>query len=356
MKRGAHIVLLPGDGIGPEVVSEARRVLEACGQRFGHRFGFETHRIGGVAIDETGTALPDETLDACRRADAVLLGAVGGPKWDDPRALERPETGLLGLRRALDLYGNIRPVKPNAASNDASVLRPEAIAGVDVVVVRELTAGLYFGTPRGCEQTAAGTRAVDTLAYTDREIARIVRLAFSMARERERRLTSVDKANVLASSRLWRQVVEDVAEDYPDVAFEHQLVDSMAMRLLTEPRSFDVIVTENMFGDILSDEAAVLAGSLGMLPSASLGEGTAALYEPVHGSAPHIAGRNRANPLGAISSGALLLRYSLGLDDVARRLEAAVEAALASGARTADLGGSLSTSEMGQAVVDRLDG
>jgi 3-isopropylmalate dehydrogenase len=350
----ADIVLLPGDGIGPEVVAEARAVLEAVAAAGGHQFEFSTHLLGGCAIDATGTALPDDTLVACRRADAVLLGAVGGPKWDDPNASVRPEQGLLGLRKALDLFANLRPIFVHPALAAASPLKEDRLAGVDILVIRELTGGLYFGQPRKREQTADGVRAIDTLEYTDTEIRRVVRLAFQLAGDRRKHVTSVDKANVLESSRLWRQVASAVGQEYPSVTLVHQLVDSAAMRLITSAAEFDVIVTENMFGDILTDEASVLTGSLGMLPSASLGEGRRGLYEPIHGSAPDIAGRGIANPLGTILSAALLLRHSLGLDDQARAVERAVHEAVAEGARTGDLGGTLSTAAMGEAVRRRL--
>ncbi len=352
----AKIVSLPGDGIGPEVVAEARAVLQLVAEQRGHELTFEEHLVGGCAIDETGTALPDETLDACRRSDAVLLGAVGGPKWDDPTAAVRPEQGLLGLRKSLGLFGNLRPVKAHPSLIDASPLKPERVKGVDILVVRELTGGIYFGEPRLREKLVGGVRAVDTLEYTDIEIRRVVRLAFRIAQGRRRRVTSVDKANVLESSRLWRQVTDEVATEFPDIALDHQLVDAAAMRLITSATDFDVIVTENMFGDILSDEASVLTGSLGMLPSASLGEGSLGLYEPCHGSAPDIAGTGAANPLGTILSAAMLLRHSLDLEDEARAIARAVHYAIADGARTADLGGDLGTEAMGDAVRARLNG
>jgi 3-isopropylmalate dehydrogenase len=352
----ARIVLLPGDGIGPEVVAEGARVLAAVGAKFGHAFDFATHLVGGCAIDAAGTALPDATLAACRESDAILLGAVGGPKWDDPQAKVRPEQGLLGLRKALALYANLRPVKAIPALVDASPLRPERIAGVDLLVVRELTGGLYFGEPRFREARGGVVRAVDTLEYTDVEIRRVLRLAFRLAAGRRGVVTSVDKANVLETSRLWREIAVEVGREFPAVRLEHQLVDSAAMRLVTNAASFDVVVTENMFGDILSDEASVLAGSLGLLPSASLGDGPRGLYEPIHGSAPDIAGRGVANPLGTISSVALLLRWSLGLEAEAAAVERAVDAALAAGARTADLTRTnpLSTRAMGDAVLAQL--
>ena len=352
----AKIALTPGDGIGPEVVNEARLVLEAVAGRHGHQFQFSEHLLGGCAIDAKGTAMPDETLAACSAADAVLLGAVGGPKWDDPEAKVRPEQGLLAIRKALGLYANVRPVRPYPALAALSPLKPERVAGVDFVVIRELTGGLYFGTPKGRTMTPEGERAVDTLVYTEMEIRRIVQLAFRMAQQRRRLVTSVDKANVLESSRLWRKVAIEIGREHPDVKLEHQLVDSCAMRLITHAAQFDVIVTENMFGDILTDEAAVLAGSLGVLPSASLGAGRLGLYEPIHGSAPDIAGKGIANPVGTVLSAALLLRHSLGLEDEARAIEAAVSAALDAGCHTADLGARqpLTTAQMGAAIRDRL--
>jgi 3-isopropylmalate dehydrogenase len=351
----ARIVLLGGDGIGPEVVAEGRAVLDAIAATRGHAFAFEEKLIGGAAIDATGGALPDDTLAACRAADAVLLGAVGGPRWDSPSASVRPEQGLLAIRRGLGLYANLRPVRVHPSLAGASPLKPERTAGVDLLFVRELTGGLYFGQPRGrAPINGGGTRVVDTLEYSDGEIRRVVRLAFQLAARRKKRVTSVDKANVLESSRLWREIAIEVARDFPDVVLEHQLVDSCAMRLLTHAASFDVIVTENLFGDILTDEAAALAGSLGLLPSASLGETTRGLYEPIHGSAPDIAGRGLANPLGTIKSAALLLRHSLGLEDEALAVERAVDRVLDEGLGTPDLGGRLSTRELGTAVIARL--
>jgi 3-isopropylmalate dehydrogenase len=355
MKK-ANIVLLAGDGIGPEVVGEGRRVLERVAARFGHEFVFSEQLLGGAAIDAKGEALPSETLQACEGANAILLGAVGGPKWDDPRAKVRPEQGLLGIRRALGLYANLRPVKVHPALASSSPLKAERIEGVDILFVRELTGGLYFGKPRFRETVDGKTRAVDTLEYTDEEIRRVVRLAMRLAGGRRKLVTSVDKANVLESSRLWREVAMDVARETPSVRLEHQLVDSAAMRLVTSPKAFDVVVTENMFGDILTDEAAVIAGSLGLLPSASLGDGTRGLYEPIHGSAPDIAGMGVANPIGTIMSVAMLLRHSLGLEEEARAVERAVDAAITAGARTKDMGTerSISTREMGAAVIAQL--
>jgi 3-isopropylmalate dehydrogenase len=354
----ATIVLLPGDGIGPEVVREARAVLVTVAERFGHELFFSEHLIGGSAIDVTGTALPPQTIEACQASDAILLGAVGGPKWDDPRAKVRPEQGLLGLRRALGLYANLRPVRPFPELASCSPLRPERVADVDMIVVRELTGGLYFGQPRLREKIEGGVRAVDTLEYTDAEIRRVARVAFQLASQRRRHVTSVDKANVLESSRLWREVVTEVASEFPGVKLEHQLVDSAAMKLVTHARSFDVIVTENLFGDILTDEAAVLSGSLGLLPSASLGEGTRGLYEPIHGSAPDIEGKGIANPIGTILSAAMLLRHSLGLRKEADAIERAVSGVIADGLRTSDLDASraASTTAMGESIRKRIEG
>jgi 3-isopropylmalate dehydrogenase len=354
----ASVVLLPGDGIGPEVIAEGRRVLERIAARFGHEFVFSEQLIGGVAIDAAGEPLPKATLAACEQADAVLLGAVGGPKWDDPRAKVRPEQGLLAIRRALGLYANLRPVRVHPSLAPSSPIKPERVEGVDILFIRELTGGLYFGKPRLREKVGDRTRAVDTLEYTDEEVRRVVALAFRLAAGRRKLVTSVDKANVLESSRLWREVAIEVGAAHPAIKLEHQLVDSAAMRLITAPKSFDVIVTENMFGDILTDEASVLAGSLGLLPSASIGDGRRGLYEPIHGSAPDIAGRGIANPLGTIASTALLLRHSLSLEEEGRAVERALDAAIEGGARTADMATDkpLSTQAMGAAVCERLAG
>ncbi len=351
------IVVLPGDGIGPEVTAEAVKVLRAIGDRFGHTFNLEEHPFGGASIDLTGEPVSEETLRRCKAADAVLLGAVGGPKWDNPSATVRPEKGLLRTRKELGLYTNLRPVRVYPGLLGASPLRPERLAGADLLIVRELTGGLYFGQPQGIFEEGQIRRAVDTMAYSTPEIERVARVAFEAARARRKRLASVDKANVLATSQLWRQVVTAISADYPDVQVEHVLVDAAAMRLITAPGSFDVLVTENTFGDILSDEASVLAGSLGILPSASLGTGTIGLYEPIHGTAPDIAGRGIANPLGAILSVAMLLRHSCNLPAEAEAVEKAVGLAIEEGLRTADLssnGPPLSTSAMGDAIVARL--
>ena len=350
----AKIVLLPGDGIGPEVVAAAVRVLKAIETKFGHTFTFTEEMIGGCSIDKHGAALTDSALKACQAADAVLLGAVGGPKWDDPTAKERPEKGLLALRKGLGVFANLRPVKVYPNLTDASPLRPEKLAGVDMVVVRELTGGVYFGEPKGRETVDGVTRAVDTMAYTDPEIRRIVDMAFQLAGGRKKKVTSVDKANVLESSRLWRQVTAEVAKNYPDIKMENMLVDTAAMRLVSNPSEFDVVVTENMFGDILTDEAAVLSGSMGLLPSASLGSGGPGLYEPIHGSAPDIAGKGIANPVGTILSSAFMLRYSLKLEKEAAAVEAAVEKTIASSTLTADLGGKANTKEVTDSILANL--
>ncbi len=344
MTQTYNVCLLPGDGIGPEIIAEGRKVLDAVGEKHGTRFAYTEALLGGCAIDATGTALPDETLRAAEAADAVLLAAVGGPKWDttDP-GQPRPEQGLLGIRKALGLYANLRPVRIFNALADASTLKPEFIAGVDLVIVRELTGGLYFGArerfydEEGCGTDGAhGQRAYDTLEYREYEIERIVRHAFDTARKRRRRVHSIDKANVLETSRLWREVTHRVAADYPDVELSDMLVDNAAMQLVNDPAQFDVVVTENMFGDILSDEASMLTGSLGMLASASLGDGTA-LYEPSHGSAPDIAGQGIANPLAQILSVEMMLRYSFGMDEAADDIARAVEKVLDEGWRTGDI-------------------
>jgi 3-isopropylmalate dehydrogenase len=350
----ASIVVLGGDGIGPEVTAEAVRVLEVVARRGGHAFGFTPHLMGGCSIDAHGAALTDETLAACRAADAVLLGAVGGPKWDDPTAKVRPEQGLLGLRKGLGVFANLRPVRVHPRLVDASPIRPERLAGVDILVIRELTGGLYFGQPKGRERKGGVERAVDTLEYQDFEVRRVVELAFQLAERRKRKVTSVDKANVLESSRLWRQIATEIGKARTGVALDHMLVDTAAMRLVTSPAQLDVVVTENMFGDILTDEASVLAGSMGMLPSASIGASGPGLYEPIHGSAPDIAGKGIANPIGTILSAAMLLRHSLGLEAEAGWIEKAVDDVIEAGARTADLGGKLGTREMADRILAKL--
>jgi 3-isopropylmalate dehydrogenase len=350
----ATIAVLAGDGIGAEVTAEAVRALQKVASRFDHRFEFESALVGGAAIDATGAPLPPATLALATRADAILLGAVGGPQWSDPNAAVRPEQGLLQLRKALGLFANLRPVVPHPAVLDASPIKAELLRGVDIMVVRELTGGIYFG-----EKTRTATEAVDICRYSVFEIERVVRLAANLARARRKKLTSVDKANVLETSRLWRSTVNLIMPaEFPDVAVDHMLVDSAAMHLLQRPRDFDVIVTENMFGDILTDEASMLAGSMGVLPSASLGaDARGGLFEPIHGSAPDIAGRGIANPYAAILSAALLLRYSLRLDAEAASLEDAVYRAISGGALTADLaipGKALSTRAAADAVLAAL--
>ena len=330
----AQITVLPGDGVGPEVITEALACLSTIAERFGHRFEFQEALIGGAAVDATGDPLPEATLNLCRSCDAVILGAVGGPAWDRHPRDQRPESGLLRLRKALGLYANLRPVSVHPSLEDASPLKPEVVRGTDLMFVRELSGGLYFGEPRSYSDEAA----VNTLPYTRAEIERVARVAFDLASARRKRLVSVDKANVLETSRLWRKVVEDLAPSYPGVEVQHAYVDSFAMALITRPRDFDVVLTENLFGDILSDEAAVLAGSLGLLPSASLG-GSVGLFEPIHGSAPDIAGQDRANPIGTILSAAMLLRHALKLGAEALALESAVNRVLKGGHGTGDLKG-----------------
>ncbi len=360
----ATIGLLPGDGVGPEVMAEAVKVLIAAADRFDHHFDTFEVAIGGAAIDEHGVALRPEDIERCRQADALLLGAVGGPKWDGPGETVRPEHGLLTIRRALGLFANLRPVAVLPSLVDASPLKAEIVRGVDLLVVRELTGGLYFGRPSRRWRDRRGGVAIDTLMYREHEIDRVARLAFDLARSRRGAVASVDKANVLASSRLWRDVVGRVAAEYPDVTCEHVLIDAMAMHLIRSPSRFDVVLTENMFGDILTDEASVLAGSIGLLPSASVGRTRGAndprrfgLFEPIHGSAPDIAGLGRANPIGMILSVAMMLRISLGLAREADAVESSVEQLVAEGARTADIAGddvAVSTSAVGDAVALRL--
>jgi 3-isopropylmalate dehydrogenase len=356
----ASIALLPGDGVGPEVVQAATTVLNQVAAHFGHQFIYEEGLFGIAAILATGDPFPAATLEICQRADAVLLGAVGGPAGSTPPGAPRPEAGLLALRKQFNLFANLRPVKAWPALAEYTPLKPELLANVDILFVRELTGGVYFGKRQEYEgeiNPADTMTAYDTMSYAPYEVARIANVAFKSAQLRGKRLTSVDKANVLASSRLWRRTVDLIAEEYPDVTLDHQLVDSFAMRVITHPAAWDVVVTENMFGDILSDEASILAGSLGMLPSASLNESRYGVYEPIHGSAPDIAGQGIANPIATILSGALLLRHSLGLEAEASAVEQAVESALADGARTADIAGGrpyISTHEMTQAICSYL--
>jgi 3-isopropylmalate dehydrogenase len=359
------ILVLRGDGIGPEVVGEALQVLKIAVRDAAIGLEFKDAPLGGHAIDSFGTSLPDQTLKLAKECDAILMGAVGGPKWDNPQAPDRPERGLLALRKELGLFANVRPVKTVKELIAASPLKPEIINGVDLVVIRELTGGIYYGKPSERRTGAAGREAVDTCFYTEAEIARVLRYGFELARERRKRLTSVDKANVMASSRLWREIATELSAEFKDVAFENQLVDSMSMHLIRRPRDFDVIVAENMFGDILTDEASVLVGSMGLLPSASLGEelNTAGLrvglFEPIHGSAPDIAGRDEANPLAAILSGAMMLEHSLGMRAEAEEIVRAVEAVVHDGHRTRDLGGvgqrAVGCIAMGRLVRERLE-
>jgi 3-isopropylmalate dehydrogenase len=360
------LTVLPGDGVGPEVASEAIKILQAIGRKYGHHFNLHYGLVGGIAIDETGSALSKDALKMCKKSDAVLLGAVGGPKWDDPKAKVRPEDGLLDLRKALGLFANLRPVKVSPVLTDSTNLKPEVIKGVDFIFVRELTGGLYFGRPKRQWQTSRGRRAVDSMAYADFEIERIVRVGFELAKSRRKKLISVDKANVLQSSRLWRQVAEEVSREYADVELEHMLVDACSMRIIQNPVYFDVIVTENTFGDILTDEASMLAGSMGMLPSASLAgvpvKGTKifGMYEPIHGSAPRRAGLDMANPIATILSTAMMLRYSLCLDEEAQKVESAVDEVLREGYRTYDImdegENKVGTRRMGDLIAAKIEG
>ena len=360
------LAVLPGDGVGPEVASEAIKVLRAIGKKFDHNFNLHYGLIGGVAIDETGTALAEDTLKVCRSCGAVLLGAVGAPKWDDPKAKVHPEDGLLALRKGLGLFANLRPVKVLPMLVDSTNLKPKVIEGVDFIFVRELTGGLYFARPKRQWRTSRGRRATDSMTYSEQEIERIVRVGFEVARSRRKKLTSVDKANVLQSSRLWRQVAMEVASEYPDVELDHMLVDACAMRLIQNPAYFDVLVTENMFGDILTDEASMLAGSMGMLASASLagvpqeGVNIFGMYEPIHGSAPRRAGLNIANPIATILSMAMMLRYSFGLTREAQTVEAAVAEVLQQGYRTYDIMDEgkikVGTKEMGDLIAKKVGG
>ncbi len=351
----ATIAVLPGDGIGPEVIGHTTELLAAIAAKYGHDFTFVEALIGGIAIDESGDPLPPATIAVCEKADAILLGAVGGPKWSDPTATVQPERGLLRLRQHFGLFANLRPVKTYPALIEHAPLRPELLQDVDILFVRELVSGIYFGQR---QEQGAGDAAYDTMRYSRSEVEQVANVAFRAAQGRRKKLCSVDKANVLATMRLWRRTVVEMQEDYADVELEHLLVDAATMHLLTRPSSFDVIVAGNMFGDILSDEASVLAGSLGMLPSASLRADNFGLYEPVHGSAPDIAGQGKANPIGMFLSAALLLRYSLQLEDEAAAIEAAVDAALAAGLRTADIvsgdGAPVSTAEFAAAVIKQV--
>ncbi len=356
------MAVLPGDGVGPEVVAESLKVLQVVGENFRHSFHFHNGLVGGIAIDTYGTALNEETVNMCEKCDAVLLGAVGGPKWDDPQAKVRPEDGLLALRKRLGLFANLRPVKVLPMLVNSTSLKPEVIKGVDLVVVRELTGGIYFGQPKKQWQTPEGRQVVDTLAYSEAEIERILRVGFELARSRGKKLISVDKANVLESSRLWRQIAIEISADYPDVELQHMLADACAMRLIQHPSEFDVLVMENMFGDILTDEASMLAGSMGMLPSASLAgtpKGkTFGMYEPIHGSAPSRAGQNMANPIATILSVAMMLRYSFELETEAQAIENAVLAILEQGYRTYDIMSEgkikVGTKEMGDLIGQRI--
>ncbi len=358
-----NLTVLPGDGVGPEVTAEAVKVLNTVGKKFGHSFNLNDRLIGGAAIDAEGVAVSRDTLKICKKSDAVLLGAVGGPKWDDPLNKVRPEDGLLEIRKALGLFANLRPVNVFPVLVDSTNLKPEVIEGVDFIFVRELTGGLYFGRPKRRWQTSRGRRAVDSMAYSEQEIERIVRVGFELAQRRQKKLISVDKANVLESSRLWRQVAVEVAKSYPDVTLEHMLVDACSMRIIQNPRYLDVLVTENTFGDILTDEASMLAGSMGMLPSASLagvpeaGTRIFGLYEPIHGSAPRRAGLDMANPIASILSVAMMLRYSFGLEKEARAVESAVEAVLNEDYRTYDIMSEgkkkVGTKEMGDLIAGK---
>ncbi len=357
---GYKILVLKGDGIGPEVVGEALQVLKIIARRSAVDLEFKEGLIGGHALDTAGTPLPDEVLKLAQDSDAILLGAVGGPKWDNPNAEKRPEQALLGLRKALGLFANLRPVKAVKELMAASPLKPEVIGGVDMVVIRELTGGIYYGKPSEKRTSKDGREAVDTCFYTEAEITRVLKFGFELARERRKKLTSVDKANVISTSRLWREIATELSAQYKDVAFENQLVDSMAMHLIRRPKDFDVVVTENMFGDILTDEASVIAGSMGLLPSASLGEELnsagfrVGLYEPIHGSAPDIAGRDEANPLAAILSAAMLLEHSLGMRSEAELISQSVDSVVRDGYRTRDLHGGAGTQTVGCKAMGRL--
>jgi 3-isopropylmalate dehydrogenase len=361
-----NLVVLPGDGIGPECIDETIKVLQEISKSFGHKFKLQYGLVGGIAIDEEGTALSEATLKMCKDCDAVLLGAVGGPKWDNPQNKIRPEDGLLALRKELGLFANLRPIKVYSMLINSTNLKPEVVKGVDFIFVRELTGGLYFGQPKKRWQTSEGRQAVDTMAYSEKEIERIVRVGFELARGRHKKLVSVDKANVLESSRLWRQIATELAQEYPDVELEHMLIDACAMRVIQNPANFDVVVTDNTFGDILSDEASMLAGSMGMLPSASLagvpqaGVNIFGMYEPTHGSAPRRAGQNMANPIATILSAAMMLRYSFGLLNEAQVIEDAVDKVLQQGYRTYDImdedDTKVGTKEMGDLIAGKIKG
>ena len=353
-----NIAVIPGDGIGPEVVDATIKVLNAVGEKFGHRFDYEYLLAGGCAIDKFGTPLPEETLEACKKSDSVLLGAVGGPKWDDPTAKVRPEQALLGLRGGLGLYCNLRPALLYAPLKDASPLKDSIIGdGIDIQVVRELTGGIYFGDRGTCDDNGIPA-AYDTEKYNEEEVRRIAKIGFDAAMKRKKKVTSVDKANILESSRLWRRIINEVAKDYPEVEVNHLYIDNASMQMVRDPRQFDVIITSNMFGDILSDEASMVTGSIGMLPSASLGENSFGMYEPIHGSAPDIAGKGIANPLSTILSGGMMLRYSFGLDDEADLIEKAVVSVLEDGYRTGDIMSEgmklVGTEEMTKAVLSKI--
>ena len=358
------IAVLAGDGIGPEVIGQAVRVLQAVGDRYGHTFEMQHALVGVAAIDAEGDAISEETMQLCHRSDAILFGAVGGvARFEGPNSKKQPEYALFRLRKELELYANLRPVRPFEALLNASTIKPDVLRGTDLLVVRELTGGLYFGKPSEIRETPHGLEAVDTLLYTEQEVERIVRTACELAQGRRKHVTSVDKANVLSSSRLWRRVATRVAEGYPDITLDHLLVDTCSMQLIRNPKGFDVIVTENMFGDILTDEASMLAGSMGMLPSASLGtrhtaHGLFGLYEPIHGSAPDIAGQDKANPIAAILTAALMLRYSFGLQNEANAIEQAVESVIEAGYRTEDLREQgkdvIGTQEMGRLIVEKI--
>lgn len=366
------IAVIGGDGIGPEVTAESVKVLDAVGRRYGHDFTWRTGEMGGCAIDKYGTPLPDDTMEMILGCDAILFGAVGGPKWDDPRAATRPEDGILRIRKELGLFANVRPIKVYPDLVHSSPIRPEILEGVDMVILRELTGGLYFGRPKNRWENARGRRAVDTLSYTEKEIERVVRVGFEMARNRRKKLTSVDKANVLESGRLWREITSEIHHEYRDVDLDHVLVDNAAMQLITNPSKFDVIVTENTFGDILSDEASVLSGSMGMLPSASLTSpppkkgtrrrrgGKPALYEPIHGSAPDISGHGVANPVASLISSAFMLRWSFGLHEEADAIEKGIDAVMSEGFRTRDIASEgdkcIGTVQFGDMVASAVGG